>query len=272
MLHRLIVSIFLFFAISNSIVAQKLFDNLESSDRFYYLFNFSFEQFKAGGQIKEFSETLYDSIYNDKYFYMETAEVISNDSNSFNLIFCRVYPDLSTHYDYWYRNVFPVLITHHDSVFIRGDSFTNFDSYKRELKEYLLNPLDKEYLPEKYVDSIPFFGEVLVTKQFIVFNTQMPFDSLGNRTSFEKLFEMVLPTIESINEIRNETSLNKWNKSYSELEIAKKSAVNELFPLRIRIILDYKVPPPPPPPPAPYNFDKIENSFDSLMQEKIKNN
>ena len=274
MIKKLIITILLINSISFFLKGNANFVRSQEFDNFETLFNYSYKCFVQNLPFDSVCEILYDTIKNHSFFYVETEEVLSEDSNSFSFVFRKTRPNLKINYHYKLHNLHVVLINRYDSVFVNGNLYSNPDNYKIKLKEYFLNPNDKEYLPEKFIDSIEYFGEVLVTKSFVFFDTQMKPDSLNRKTSCEKLFEMVGQTIFSMKEIRNEASLHKWKIPYEELKISQKAAINKKHPLRIRIYFDYKVPEIPPPPPEyqEYNFDKIENSFDSLMQERIKKN
>ena len=64
------------------------------------------------------------------------------------------------------RNVFVVLINANDQVMVEG-SHMNIYKLREEAKEFIVNPSNKETLPEKELREIDLIGEVMVPKGII---------------------------------------------------------------------------------------------------------
>ena len=229
----------------------------DSEFDFEVLFNEAFNLFLEQERVEKTTEILYDSIFPESYFYLQSEEIINIDSNQILLNFKKLFPDFDVNVDYRYGNVCPILINNSDSVFIRGESFERKDEFTKFLTEFLTNPNDKEDLPEKRIKTVKDFGEVVVTRQIIFLNAQMVLDSLNQRTSFPKLFMTIKNIISVNNELRDKVSNARWKIPYQELEISKRIAINEIHPLWIRITLNYKLPSPPPPLPPDFEIEKF---------------
>ncbi|SHG07367.1 hypothetical protein SAMN05444274_1361 [Mariniphaga anaerophila] len=215
---------------------------------FEELFNYAYKYYSENKPFDEISKTLYSSIYENYEFFLQTEEVSSNDSNNLQLRF-KLFNSYALEGSYQYKNVCPILIDRTDSVFLRSEFLENYKYLNQFVKKFLTNPFNESEFPEKRLTTIPYFGDVEVTRQIIFLDSQMTPDSLEKRTSFHKLFEVISHLILANNELRNEISFVMWKKSYEELELDKKLAINKIAPFTVRITLNYKLPPSPPPPP-----------------------
>ena len=123
------------------------------------------------------------------------------------------------------RNVFVVLINSNDKLLVEGEPL-NVSMLKDKAKEFIANPKDKPDLPEKKPVNIDYFGTYQVSKQVI---------SLQNdrSTSYEMYIKVQNELAKAYNELRNELSLQKFGKKYSELSDDKQKAIRKIYPQRI---------------------------------------
>jgi len=123
------------------------------------------------------------------------------------------------------RNVFVVLIDAKNRLMVEGE-ILNIDKLRAKTKEFMANPSDLETLPEKKLTTVPFFGEVQVTKGVI---------SLQNAvgTQYGTYIQVQNELVAAINELRDELSRQKFGKPYSRLNKDKKNAIQAIYPSRI---------------------------------------
>ncbi|MGB0402448.1 MAG: ExbD/TolR family protein [Salibacteraceae bacterium] len=127
------------------------------------------------------------------------------------------------------RNVMEVLVNANDQLLVRGD-ILRISELKNRAKEFIANAENSEDLPEKKAVEVPFFGNVMVSKQIISLQND-------NGTSYEMYINVQNELARAYNELRNELSMQKWGKSYDYyIEIKdedKVKAIRKIFPQRI---------------------------------------
>ncbi|MCT4587932.1 MAG: biopolymer transporter ExbD [Carboxylicivirga sp.] len=123
------------------------------------------------------------------------------------------------------RNVFTVLINSQNQLLVEGKPMEVRD-LTEATKEFILNPMDDENLPEKKDIEVEFFGTREVTKGVI---------SLQNDRDTEyQTYLMVQNELQrAINELRDELSKQKFGKVYKELEKEEQKAVRAIYPRKI---------------------------------------
>lgn len=123
------------------------------------------------------------------------------------------------------RNVFVVLINQYDQLLVEGEQM-HISDLKRKAKEFIENPADDPELPEKSMKEVQFFGEYPVSKQVI---------SLQNdpSTSYGLYIQVQDELAAAYNELRNELSMRKWNKSYDDLDKDQQDAIKKIYPMSI---------------------------------------
>ncbi|MCK5029324.1 MAG: biopolymer transporter ExbD [Bacteroidales bacterium] len=120
------------------------------------------------------------------------------------------------------RNVYVVLINSNDQILVEGKQL-NVRMIREAAKEFIVNPANKENLPEKTPKEIDFFGEVMVSKGII---------SLQNDrgTSYGMYIKVQNELIAAYNEVRDEVSMRKFGKHYVDLTKEKQDAVKKYYP------------------------------------------
>lgn len=120
------------------------------------------------------------------------------------------------------RNVFVVLINANDQLMVEGKQL-ELTKLREEAKEFIVNPANKENLPEKEAREIDFFGEVMVPKGII---------SLMNDrgTSYGIYIKVQNELIAAYNEVRDEVAMQKFGKRFDDLTEDKQDAIKEFYP------------------------------------------
>ena len=97
---------------------------------------------------------------------------------------------------------------------------------KEKAKEFLLNPMNDESLPEKEEKVIEGFGSYPISKGVI---------SLQNTrgTSYNAYLKVQNELVKAVNEIRDEFSLANFGKVYLKLDEDKQRIVRDAIPQKI---------------------------------------
>jgi len=120
------------------------------------------------------------------------------------------------------RNIYVVLINQYDQLLVEGKEM-DVRRLRAETKEFIVNPLNKEDLPEKTAREIPFFGEVMVSKGIV---------SLQNDrgTSYGMYIKVQNELIAAYNEVRDEVAMQKFGKHFDDLPEDKQDAIKDYYP------------------------------------------
>lgn len=123
------------------------------------------------------------------------------------------------------RNVLDILVSRNDDLMVHGE-LMDISQLCEKTKEFILNPRNDENLPEKHVKTIPFFGDVMVSKGLV---------SLRNDrgTSYEMYIKVQNELARAARELKDEKAMQKWGKKYSELDEAQQKAVKKYVPMAI---------------------------------------
>jgi biopolymer transport protein ExbD len=120
------------------------------------------------------------------------------------------------------RNVFVVLINSADLLMVEGEQL-DVHNLREKAKEFIVNPANKENLPEKEVREIEFLGEVMAPKGII---------SLMNDrgTSYGMYITVQNELIAAYNEVRDEVAMREFGKHYDQLTEEKQEAIKKYYP------------------------------------------
>ena len=107
------------------------------------------------------------------------------------------------------RNIFSVLVNKNDNLLVENQ-WGDISTLKERTKEFLSNPSNREDLPEKKVEDIPYLGEFPVSRGII---------SLQNDrgTSYDMYIQVQNELTAAVNELRDELSKQKFGLSYDNL-------------------------------------------------------
>jgi len=120
------------------------------------------------------------------------------------------------------RNVFEVLINKSDKLAVEGKGM-NVRMLRESVKEFFLNPYNKEDLPEKTPVTIEYFGEVMVSKGVV---------SLQNDrgTSYGMYIKVQNEIAAAVNELRDQAAMRKFGKKYEDVGEDEQKAIRTYFP------------------------------------------
>ncbi len=127
------------------------------------------------------------------------------------------------------RNVFVVLANANDQLLVEGE-LMDITELKDAAKEFIANPNNKSNLPEKKPVQVPYFGEVMVSKQVISLQND-------NGTSYKLYIQVQNELARAYNELRDELAQDRFGVSYEYLvknnEKDKVKAIKKIYPQRI---------------------------------------
>ncbi len=133
------------------------------------------------------------------------------------------------------RNVFQVLVNANDDLLVEGEPML-VSQLRNKAKEFIYGDKNNPNMPEYKATSIPVLGGMYdVSKQII---------SLQNDrgTSYNMYIKVQNELVGAYNEVRNEFAMQKFGKSYTELEKLSETsegaaqqveAVKDVYPQRI---------------------------------------
>ncbi len=123
------------------------------------------------------------------------------------------------------RNVLAILVNRNNDLLVNGEVL-DISQLREKTKEFILNPLNKEDLPEKKPTTIPFFGDVMVSKGLV---------SLQNDrgTSYEMYISVQDELAAASRELKDQKAMQKWNKKFEDLDEEQQKAVRKFVPMQI---------------------------------------
>jgi biopolymer transport protein ExbD len=125
------------------------------------------------------------------------------------------------------RNIFTVLVNNRDRLFVEGKP-GDIRTLRQQTKEFLSNPTNREDMPEMTMRTIPELGTVRVPKSAVI--------SLKNDrgTSYKMYIAVQNELTAAITELRNELSMEKFGRKYTELTNEDHSkAIQSAIPIPI---------------------------------------
>ena len=124
------------------------------------------------------------------------------------------------------RNVFVVLVNRNNDLLVEGD-YERVDNLRDRAKEFMANPYNDVTLPEKEPIDIPYFGEIMVTKNAVISLRN------DNDTQYGTYLAVQNELVAAINELKDELAKDKWGKAYADLERDQQMAIKKIYPTRI---------------------------------------
>lgn len=123
------------------------------------------------------------------------------------------------------RNIFLVMINKNNDLLVEGEPLS-ITQLKEKAKEFIVNPMNADNLPEKKPTEINFFGTVAVGKGII---------SLQNDrgTEYQTYLKVQNELVAAYNELRNAKAMSKWQKKYADLTEDQQKAIKKIYPQRI---------------------------------------
>ena len=124
------------------------------------------------------------------------------------------------------RNVFVILVNRNNDLFVEDD-YVDIKDLRELTKEFLVNPYDKEDLPEKETIDVPYFGEVMVTRKAVISLRN------DNDTKYGTYIAVQNELVAAINELREDLAKKQFGKSYNDLEEDQQEAIRKIYPQKI---------------------------------------
>ncbi len=123
------------------------------------------------------------------------------------------------------RNLLLVFVNKFDDIQVAGERM-DITQVKDKAKEFILNAANSPDLPEKVDTEIDLIGSYPVSQGVI---------SLQNDrgTSYNKYIMVQNELTRAFNEVRNEVSLQKFGRSFAELDEKEREAITKAVPLKI---------------------------------------
>lgn len=123
------------------------------------------------------------------------------------------------------RNLMAVKVNQFDQIQVQGQ-LVHLTQLKDLAKEFILNPANNENLPEKELTQIDFIGQYPISSGVI---------SLQNDrgTSYDMYIRVQNELTRAFNEIRNDVARQYFGASFTELDEAKRKAIQSAVPPKI---------------------------------------
>ena len=124
------------------------------------------------------------------------------------------------------RNTLLVFVDAHDRLMVQSQ-IAQVEDLNAIVKEFILNPEDREDMPEKVMENIDLLGEYPVGKGLV---------SLQNdrATSYDMYMRVQNELVRAFNELRDDLASEKFlGKKFNDLNDSEKKAIQTAIPLRI---------------------------------------
>lgn len=125
------------------------------------------------------------------------------------------------------RNVLRVLINTQNQISCQGE-YIDIKLLKDKTKEFIVNKNNNSDMPQKVMlKDVPFIGDIMATKNHIV--------SLQSDrgTQYKIYIDVQNEIVAAYNEIRDEFSLEHFNKKYADLDEDHQKSVRAVYPQKI---------------------------------------
>ena len=124
------------------------------------------------------------------------------------------------------RNILVVLINRNNKIMVEGEEL-DIGELRSTVKEFILNPDNKNDLPVIENIEVDYFGIVPVTTKHVV--------SLRSDrgTTYEMYIAVQNEIVAAYNELRNRLAMQKWNVKFEDLPDDKKEAITTIYPMKI---------------------------------------
>ncbi|MCQ2268341.1 MAG: biopolymer transporter ExbD [Bacteroidaceae bacterium] len=128
------------------------------------------------------------------------------------------------------RNIMNVRMNSAGNLMIEnmdGQQFIKLDDLRAIVKDFIQNPNNSDNKPELHAETIPYFGEVMITKNHVI--------SVQNDrgTPYKVYFSVQHELIAAYNELREEIAKKQFGKSFADLTEDQADAVRKYYPQKI---------------------------------------
>ena len=125
------------------------------------------------------------------------------------------------------RNIFTILINSRDKLLVENKP-GNIQMLRSMTKEFMTNPQNREDLPEMTMKNIKGIGNVRVPAKSAVISLKN-----DRGTSYKMYIAVQNELTAAVNELRDDLSMQKFGKKYSELDEDRSKAVQKALPVPI---------------------------------------
>lgn len=146
------------------------------------------------------------------------------------------------------RNQYKIQLDRDNNIIANRELIENLDFLTSDMKEFIMNPENKEHLPEKKFKVINLLDTVLICNQGFHILASMVKDSIGHGTSWRRLKMVINKVTNTYYSLRNSSSMRIWNEKFDSLGLEKQIALSELIPIQIWLFPNRNYKPFPPPP------------------------
>ena len=123
------------------------------------------------------------------------------------------------------RNILQVMVNRDDQMAVNGEVMEVVDLKEKAL-EFILNPQNKEDLPQKETKNIENYGQAEVSKGIVSLQSD-------RGTSYKMYIAVQDELTAAVNEARDIKAMEKWGKKYSELDEDQMEAIRKVVPTAI---------------------------------------
>jgi len=124
------------------------------------------------------------------------------------------------------RNVLTVLVNKENKLMVE-DNEVRLSELRAIAKEFIVNEDNAANLPQRIDVYIPKLGVMPVTKYHII---SLQTD---RATNYQTYIAVQNELVGAYNELRNELALERFRKSYNDLDNDQMEAVNKVYPVKI---------------------------------------
>ena len=120
-----------------------------------------------------------------------------------------------------------VVLINTNNQILCNNEYIEIGQLKEMEMEFIDNPYNDEHKPEKILLDVPYFGEMMVTKNHVI--------SLQNDrgTEYQAYINVQNELAAAYNELRNDVSRKKFGKAFSDLDEEQQKAVQMIYPQKI---------------------------------------
>ena len=123
------------------------------------------------------------------------------------------------------RNILQVMVNRDDQMAVNGEVMEVTDLKEKAL-EFILNPQNKDDLPQKEMKNIENYGQAEVSKGIVSLQSD-------RGTSYKMYIAVQDELTAAFNEARDLKAMEKWGKKYSELDEDQQEAIRKVVPTAI---------------------------------------
>jgi biopolymer transport protein ExbD len=124
------------------------------------------------------------------------------------------------------RDIFVVRINSLNQLMVQGE-LMDITQLKNKAKEFIKNEREDIHLPELFTEDFPDLGPIAYTKNHVI--------SVMNDvdTQYKVYIDVQNELVAAYNELRNELAMNKYGKSFSELDENLQKSIQKVYPQKI---------------------------------------